>query len=219
MEIPPKLPDPELISAQNELDQYMYKHLSAKQREFLEVYFESKLDVVVAAKASGLVQFNATDREAKKAGNKVLYLPPVTKAVQLALQLYSNKTKIQVEDLLAELMLMARSNMADYFEVDASGNARVNLPATTDRSKYAAVKSIKITTFVTKGGETITNTHLELWDKNKSLDTLLKVARMLNDDDDDSQKQQVHIENVNIMAVPQGKFLTHDKSIEGEIVK
>lgn len=131
--------------------------LNPKQRKFVAEYVLS-LNAEASALAAGY-----SPKTAKSQGFRLLTHATIAKAIERGKQALEVRTEITQERVLAELALLAFSDVSHY-EVDELG-LNVKLAANAPRHAMRAISSIKRKTFTTEDGAVTREVEIKLWDK------------------------------------------------------
>lgn len=238
-----ELPQRDVLVAANKLNKHRFETLTAKQRLFVDAYLTHDMNAARAAAYAGFCTLDAKDpdypKEASRIGKRLMKLPYIQQAIELALVYHQEKNRIRVEDILNEYKNIAFAHVADFYEIDGSGVPTISLPSTGD-PRLGAISEITVTPG--KGENEAATVKLKMHDKMKALDVLLRVAQA-SEDGRISAEAAVNaklletpqgggsgasgsVQIINIFAVPTGEFLpppeapVHEmKTIDGAAVQ
>lgn len=142
---------------------------NGKRQAFVEHY----LRCFNAAEAARLAGYS--ERTARQQGSRLL-----TKVdIQAAIEARLNELKMQADEVLVRLTDQARGSMADFIEVDESGDVSFNLSAARDAKSLHLVKKIKKT--IKRGTVNETTIEIELYDAQAALAHLARVHGLYQD--------------------------------------
>lgn len=154
----------------------MRKHLTAKQRRFVEEYLVD-LNATQAALRAGY-----SPRNTDKIGPQLLGKSRVAQAIQELMDRRAKRTDITADRVLRELACLGYSNVLHY-RVDDENNLLLMPDAPPEAMR--AVSSVKRKTRIIprKDGEPIIERELEfrLWDKNTALTNLGRHLKLFLD--------------------------------------
>lgn len=143
---------------------------NGKRQAFVEHY----LRCFNAAEAARLAGYS--ERTARQQGSRLL-----TKVdIQAAIEARLNELKMQADEVLVRLTDQARGSMADFIEVDESGDVNINLKAAKANNSLHLVRKIRKTTKHGKTGNE-TSVEIELYDSQAALVQLSRIHGLNND--------------------------------------
>lgn len=143
--------------------------LTKRRRAFVEHYLQC-FNATEAAKRA-----EYSPKTAYSIGHELLKIPEVSAAIEARL----NELKMQADEVLVRLTDQARGSMADFVEVDESGDVSFNLSAARDAKSLHLVKKIKKT--VKRGTVNETTIEIELYDAQAALAHLARVHGLYQD--------------------------------------
>lgn len=158
----------------------MPANLSKKQEIFVAEYLVDQN----ATRAYIAAGYSATG--AAQSASALLRNPKIASHLAKVQGKRLEKLDITAERVLAELAKMGFANMLDYLEIDATGNATINLAKLT-RDQGAAIQEVTIEEFMERTGpgkedvERVKRTKFKLGDKRGSLDLLGKHLKLFTD--------------------------------------
>lgn len=129
--------------------------LNPKQKKFVAEY------VLTLNATQSAITAGYSARTAKSQGQRLLTHDDVAAAIERARHALEIRSEITQERVLAELALLAFSDITHY-EVDDAGNVKAS--ATAPKYAMRAVSSIKRKTFTSKDGVS-REVEIKLWDK------------------------------------------------------
>lgn len=194
---------PSLSAAQQRakirVEEAWHRPLTHVQRRFISALFANGFEIAEAAYEAdpGLND----EAEARRVGKKWMRLPSVINAIEAVHAYYTENAKIRLEDLVAELKIIAFSSMSDFWDAD---NECYNMPPQGD-PKYKSVSELSVTP--TRYGRAV---RLRQHDKLGAIEKLMKLQQPTLPDGARPQEGEnvyVNVQTVNIMPVPQGMYL------------
>jgi len=142
-----------------------------RERMFAMNYLAMKFNATQAAIATGLPPASAASE-----ASKLLRNPNVEKILGEELELLRQRTRIVLDDVVAEIGKLGFSNLADYTSLNGSGERYIDF-STATREQLAAVSEL-ITEEYTEGrgddARAVKRTKFKLHDKLGALTTLLR---------------------------------------------
>lgn len=214
--IPEHLPHRDTLAAANAFNKARYM-LTTQQRMFVESYLSNKMNATIAAFESGFAK-DVSNQEAARIGRRILARPYIQNVIALAIDYYSESTKVRRADLINELKKIAFYNPADFFKKNENGDAYVDLPL-DDRDKMAAIGEIQIDVVKEGRGDDareILKVKFKPHDKMGAIRDLLKIADRdegIVDRTSDgspvvnSTTNNYAVQTFNILPVPRGEFI------------
>ncbi len=111
--------------------------LSPKQARFVEEYLKD------LNAAGAVIRAGYSKRNAKQKGYGLRELPKIQAAITAAIQARSKRTDADADAVIAELNLIAFSNMLDYMTIQDDGSVVMDFSA-VDRDKAAAILEVVV---------------------------------------------------------------------------
>ncbi|MFB1482259.1 terminase small subunit [Corallococcus sp. RDP092CA] len=145
--------------------------LTAKQERFVQEYLLD-LNATRAARAAGY-----SERTAESQGSRMLRNVKVLEAVAAAQTARAERVEVKADDVLRELLLIARTDIGDAFSPTGALLPLKEMPAHLRR----AISSIEVEQLTVEGEAIGTVAKVKLWDKPKSLELLGKHLRLFVD--------------------------------------
>jgi phage terminase small subunit len=144
---PVVIPHADVLRAANDFNDARYHRLTYQQRVFVDTYLSNGFDVGDAA----LKAFYTTDPdEAVKIGRRIIKKKYMVDALGLAMNYYTERSKVRRDDLIAELKTIAHANQGDFFKNDGDGDPYLEMPNNSDpdfRRKMAAVSEVVVESY------------------------------------------------------------------------
>lgn len=162
-------------------------HLSEKQQLFVSEYLVD-LNATAAAQRAGYKEPNVQ-------GHRLLVNAGIQQAIALRQQAKRNRLEIESDDILRELLLIARSDIGDILDfTDTVPKLRPckDIPAHARK----AISSIKVKAYKEGRGENAVEvevTEFKLWDKLGALDKLAKYLKLLDDPPPKEGDKHLHV--------------------------
>lgn len=144
--------------------------LTTKQQRFIKEYLISG-NATQAAKLAGY-----SEKTAYRTGADNLKKPQIVQAIANGQKRVSDKLDIKLEDVVAELLKLAMSNMDDYAEVQPDGSAVVDLNDLS-RDQMAAITELTSEVYSEGHGDAardVKRTKIKLGSKEGALDKLMR---------------------------------------------
>ena len=111
--------------------------LTPIQRRWIHAYlYDCNMDAKAAAMAIGI-----SEEDARREGSRMLRLKPVRDAVQQALE----EVTMSPAEITARLSIIARSSFDDFYDIEETGAASLNLAKARERGVLQALQSLKPT--------------------------------------------------------------------------
>ncbi|RKH93631.1 terminase small subunit [Corallococcus sp. AB038B] len=145
--------------------------LTANQERFVQEYLVD-LNGKQAAIRAGY-----SERSAEVTASKLLSNPKVRAAVDAAKAARAERVEVKADDVLRELLLIARTDIGDAFSPTGALLPLKEMPAHLRR----AISSIEVEQLTVDGEAIGTVAKVKLWDKPKSLELLGKHLRLFVD--------------------------------------
>ena len=145
--------------------------LTAKQERFVQEYLVD-LNGKQAAMRAGY-----SERSAEVTASKLLRNPKVQEVVAAAQTARAERVEVKADDVLRELLLIARTDIGDAFSETGALLPLKEMPAHLRR----AISSIEVEQLTVEGEAIGTVAKVKLWDKPKSLELLGKHLRLFVD--------------------------------------
>ncbi|RYZ46976.1 MAG: terminase small subunit [Myxococcaceae bacterium] len=145
--------------------------LTARQERFAQEYLVD-LNGKQAAMRAGY-----SERGAEVTASKLLTNPKVRAVVDAAKAARAERVEVKADDVLRELLLIARTDIGDAFNQDGALLPLKEMPAHLRR----AISSIEVEQLTVEGAAIGTVAKVKLWDKPKSLELLGKHLRLFVD--------------------------------------
>lgn len=120
--------------------------LNPKQRRFVQEYLID-LNAKQAAIRAGY-----SVRSAKQQGSRLLTYPAVAQAVALGQAEAAERARLTLDDVIAELSLLAFANMRDYMQPGADGDPYLDFSKLT-RAQAAALTEVTVEDFMSGRGK------------------------------------------------------------------
>lgn len=166
-------------------------NLTDRQRIFCSEYLVD-LNATQAAIRAGF-----SPKYANRGGCRLMGIPQVKAEIQKLMKMREAKVQITAEEVLAQLVTIARANAADFAEIavkeglDKAGNPieirQVEIKPTCDldQTKQAALAGIKQST---------SGVEIKLYDKLKALELLMRHMGMLREKTENSGNVEITVE-------------------------
>lgn len=212
-EAPTELPHRDVLHAANNLNEYRYKGLTHQQRVFVDAYLASGFDATAATLEA---RYTYSADEAVKIGRRLLKKSYIARAIDLALDYYTEKSKFRFkrDRYLQELENIALSNPLDYIDVDEEGHPTFKMPQDYERDKAAALQTVKMRRTTTGRGDnrTVEDTvEFKTHDKTGAIKELLRLESLHSGTLVEEAEKAVggghRIVSFNIVTVPVGEFI------------
>ncbi|NNC01881.1 terminase small subunit [Corallococcus exiguus] len=145
--------------------------LTANQERFVQEYLVD-LNGKQAAMRAGY-----SERSAEVTASKLLSNPKVRTAVDAAKAARAERVEVKADDVLRELLLIARTDIGDAFSPTGALLPLKEMPAHLRR----AISSIEVEQLTVEGTAIGTVAKLKFWDKTKSLELLAKHLGLLKE--------------------------------------
>ena len=111
--------------------------LTPVQRKWIHAYlYDCNMDAKAASMAIGI-----SEDDARREGSRMLRLKPVRDAVQQALE----EVTMSPAEITARLSIIARSSFEDFYDIEETGAATLNLAKARERGVLQALQSLKPT--------------------------------------------------------------------------
>jgi len=143
-----------------------YEQLDIKQQRFIDEY------MVDLSNTNAAIRAGYSPRTANQAGARLFANVNINTHINRRLAEASKRTGVNADRVIRELARISFANPADAIGADGS----INSDASIDDK--AAIQSIKVKVTEGKNG-TITEREIKFYDKNKSLELLMRHAGML----------------------------------------
>lgn len=153
--------------------------LTPKQRRFAEEYIVD-LNASAAYRRAG---YKARGNAAEANASRLLRNAKVASVISELKRERSERTQITADRVLEELAKLGFSNMLDYIEIGANGDAYVDLSRMT-RDQAAAVQEVTVEDFMDGRGEDareVRRTKFKLADKKSALELLGKHLKLFTE--------------------------------------
>ncbi|MBZ4373272.1 terminase small subunit [Corallococcus sp. AS-1-6] len=167
---PPRKPSTR-SSRKTPADESRDQVLTAKQERFVQEYLLD-LNATRAARAAGY-----SERTAESQGSRMLRNVKVLESVAAAQKARAERVEVKSDDVLRELLLIARTDIGDAFSPTGALLPLKQMPAHLRR----AISSIEVEQLTVDGEAIGTVAKVKLWDKPKSLELLGKHLRLFVD--------------------------------------
>ncbi len=120
--------------------------LSPKQTRFVEEY------LIDLNAAGAVVRAGYSKRGAKQKGYELRQIPKIQDAIFAAMQVRSKRTAADADQVIAELNLIAFSNMLDYMTIKDDGTVVIDFSA-VDRDQAAAILELVVDEYTDGKGD------------------------------------------------------------------
>lgn len=167
----------------------MRNSLTAKQRLFIAEYLVDR-NAAGAARRAGY-----SERTARKIGQENLTKPDIRAAIEQETAERLDQLGVRADAVLSELARMGFSNMRDYMNVTADGDAYLDLSELT-REQAAAIQEVTVDDYTEGRGEDareVKRLKVKLADKKGPLELLGKHLKLFTEKHEMSFGQEAEI--------------------------